>query len=302
MDRLREGEESVPGMGMLTLAAVAREKGYEVHLVDAKAQGAPLEDVVGRITDLKPDYLGISATTVSVTNGARIAKAVKGELPKVTTILGGAHVSAIPERTLEAFPIMDFGIAGEGEISLFALLDMLESGEDYNGVPGLAYRRDGKIYANSRAPYLDDLDALPMPAWDLLPDFPHGFQPSIFSYPRTPVASIMTSRGCPFSCTFCDRSTSGRRGRMHSVPYVVDLCRHLFPAGSSAHHLCRRSIYHPKEASGRVVPSLHRRGLFLQLELQQSSQSTRFQHDEVDEGSGLLADRLRNRIGLANGS
>ena len=85
--------------------------------------------------------------------------------------------------------------------------------------------------ANPRAPYIDDLDALPLPAWDLLPDFPHRFQPSIFNYPRTPVATLITSRGCPFSCTFCDRSTSGRKGRLHSVEYVVALCRQLVERG-----------------------------------------------------------------------
>jgi anaerobic magnesium-protoporphyrin IX monomethyl ester cyclase len=231
MDRLRQGEETIPGMGMLVLAAVARTRGYRVHLVDAKEQGASVDAVSRQIAALRPDYLGLSATTISVTNAARIAERVKTLLPGVVTILGGAHVSAIPERTLEAFPSIDFGIVGEGEVSLFALLADLDAGRSVDAVPGLAYRRDGRGHANPRAPYLDDLDALPLPAWDLLPDFPHRFQPSLFSYPRTPVATLITSRGCPFSCSFCDRSTSGKRGRMHGVDYVVRLCRHLVGLG-----------------------------------------------------------------------
>jgi radical SAM superfamily enzyme YgiQ (UPF0313 family) len=87
------------------------------------------------------------------------------------------------------------------------------------------------VRANPRAPYIDDLDVLPPPAWDLLPDFPHRFRPTLFSYPRTPVATLITSRGCPFSCTFCDRSTSGRKGRMHSVGSVLQLCRMLTERG-----------------------------------------------------------------------
>jgi radical SAM superfamily enzyme YgiQ (UPF0313 family) len=231
MDRLRQGEETIPGMGMLVLAALARTRGYRVHLVDAKEQGASVDDVSRRIAALRPDYLGISATTISVTNGARIAARVKQLVPGVVTVVGGAHVSAIPERTLEAFPSFDFGVAGEGEVSLFELLRRLENGTLTDDVPGLAYRRDGRVCANLRAPYIDDLDALPLPAWDLLPDFPHRFQPSLFSYPRTPVATLITSRGCPFSCSFCDRSTSGKRGRMHGVEYVVRLCRHLVGLG-----------------------------------------------------------------------
>src|SRR6185369_8033930 len=226
MDGLRKGEETIPGMGVLILAAVARERGYRVHLIDAKEQGRPLEEVSLEIARLRPDYLGLSATTISVTNAARIASRVKDLVPGVVTIVGGAHVSAIPERTLEAFPDIDYGIIGEGEHSLFELLDQLEAGGSTDKVSGLAYRRDGNIVANPRAPYIDDLDELPPPAWDLLEDFPHRFQPTLFSYPKSPVASLITSRGCPFSCSFCDRSTSGRKGRLHSIEYVVELCRH----------------------------------------------------------------------------
>ena len=231
MDRLRQGEETIPGMGMLVLAAVARQKGYRVHLIDAKGQGTSLDEVSRQIAELRPDYVGLSATTISVTNAGRIAEKIKVLVPGVVTILGGAHVSAIPERTLEAFPAIDYGIVGEGEHSLFELLERLESGAPTDGVSGLAFRRGGKVYANPRAPYIDDLDELPTPAWDLLPDFPHRFQPSLFSYPRTPMATLITSRGCPFSCSFCDRSTSGKKGRMHSVEYVVGLCRHLVGLG-----------------------------------------------------------------------
>jgi len=230
-DKLRQGEETIPGMGLLILAAVARQRGYDVHLVDAKAQGAAIDIVSDEIIRLRPDYLGLSATTISVTNGARIADCVKKRLPGITTILGGPHVSAIPERTLEAFPSIDFGIVGEGEHSLFSLLDKLESGAATDTVEGLAYRRGDQVCANPRAAYIDDLDEVPMPAWDLLPDFPPRFQPSLFTYPRAPVATLITSRGCPFSCVFCDRSTSGRRGRMHSVDYVMRMCRHLVSLG-----------------------------------------------------------------------
>jgi radical SAM superfamily enzyme YgiQ (UPF0313 family) len=230
-DRVRQGEETIPGIGVLQLAAVARARGYRVHLVDAKAQGTAVDDVARRIADLRPDYLGLSATTISVTNAGRIAALVKALVPSATTILGGAHVSAVPERTLAAFPEIEFGIVGEGEVSLFDLLARLESGLAVDDVAGLAYRRHGAPRANPRAPYIDDLDALPPPAWDLLPDFPHRFRPSLFSYPRSPVGTLITSRGCPFSCTFCDRSTSGRRGRMHSVESVVRLCEQLVARG-----------------------------------------------------------------------
>lgn len=231
-DRLRQSEETIPGMGMLMLAAVARQRGYRVHLIDAKGQGTPVADVCRRIAALRPDYLGLSATTISITNAARIAAGVKAALPNVVTVVGGAHVSAAPERTLTAFPSFDYGIAGEGETAFFEMLDRLERGASVADVAGVAWRDDARVTANPRAPYIDDLDALPTPAWDLLPDFPHRFQPTLFGYPRTPVATLITSRGCPFTCVFCDRSTSGRKGRLHGVERVVSLCRELAERGA----------------------------------------------------------------------
>ncbi len=233
MDRVRQGEEDIPGIGTLVLAAVVREAGYRVHIVDGKRTGTPLEEVTSRILALAPDHVGFSATTISVTNASRIAAQVKARLPRTSITVGGPHVSAIPERTLEAFPAFDYGIAGEGELSYPALLERLACDADPSDVAGLVHRTADGVRANPRAPYLDGdaLDRLPLPAWDLVPDFPLHFQPSPFNYRATPVATVVTSRGCPFSCTFCDRSTSGRRGRYHGVDYVVELCRRLVAQG-----------------------------------------------------------------------
>jgi len=233
LDRIREGEEEIPGIGTLTLAAVARAAGHRVHLVDGKRTGTPVDDVARAVAALHPDHVGISATTVSITNAARIATRLKVLSPRAVVTVGGPHVSAVPERTLAAFPSFDYGVVGEGERSYPDLIARLAAGDDPRPVPGLVYRSGDRVLANPRAPYLDgdELDRLPPPAWDLLPEFPLRFQPNVFNYRQTPVASLVTSRGCPFSCAFCDRSTSGRRGRFNGVDYVVRLCRRLADQG-----------------------------------------------------------------------
>jgi radical SAM superfamily enzyme YgiQ (UPF0313 family) len=232
MDRLRETEESIPGIGMLVMAAVARRRGYEVAIVDAKGTGESTGAVAERILALRPDVVGFSATTISITNAARIAGLLKTARPEIVTVVGGPHVSAVPERTLEAFDALDFGILGEGEISFFDFLERLRSGAPYEDAAGLVYRQEsGSVRANQRTPYIEDLDSLPLPAWDLVPGFPHRFQPSIFSYRRSPVATLVTSRGCPFSCSFCDRSTSGKLGRYHTTESVLEHCRRLVGLG-----------------------------------------------------------------------
>ena len=214
-DRVREGEEEIPGIGTLTLAAVARARGHRVHVVDGKRTGTPVEEVARRVVALEPDHVGISATTISIHNAAGIAERVKELRPACVVTVGGPHVSAVPERTLTMFPGFDYGIVGEGERSYIDLIARLGAGADPRPVAGLVWRAADGVRANPAAPYLegDELDRLPEPAWDLIPDFPLRFQPNVFNYRATPVASVITSRGCPFSCTFCDRSTSGRRGR-----------------------------------------------------------------------------------------
>jgi len=228
-DRVREGEEEIPGIGTLTLAAVARQHGHQVHIVDGKRTGTPTEQVAESVARHAPDHVGISATTISIHNSARIAARVKELVPGVVVTVGGPHVSALPVRTLESFRGFDYGIVGEGERSYTELVARLAGDADPRSVAGLVWRAGEEVRANAAAPYLDgeELDRLPEPAWDLVPDFPLDFQPNVFNYRATPVASVVTSRGCPFSCTFCDRSTSGRKGRFHSVDYVVALCRRL---------------------------------------------------------------------------
>ncbi len=227
MDRVREGEEEMPGVGTLVLAAVARAAGHRVHIVDGKRTGTSPDEVARRVLALAPDHVGLSATTISIHNAARIATQVKAARPDATVTVGGPHVSAVPERTLASFPAFDYGIVGEGERAYLALID--RAGADARDVAGLVWRADGTVHVNPRAAYLDgeELDQLPAPAWDLVPDFPLRFQPNVFNYRTTPVASLVTSRGCPFSCTFCDRSTSGRRGRFHGVESVLALCARL---------------------------------------------------------------------------
>ena len=95
------------------------------------------------------------------------------------------------------------------------------------GVKGLVYRHDGAARLTAKRPYIENLDTLPMPAWDLLKGFPERYQPPLMSYKELPVASMVTSRGCPFQCIFCDRSVFGNRYRCYSADYVIKMIEEL---------------------------------------------------------------------------
>jgi radical SAM superfamily enzyme YgiQ (UPF0313 family) len=109
----------------------------------------------------------------------------------------------------------------EGEVTLAELLERLEGGRDPGDLPGLVHRRDGEIKVNPPRPYIQDLDSLPLPAFDLIEDF-DVYAPPLFHYKERPVGSVITSRGCPYECTFCEKTTFGNRLRLRSARSVVD--------------------------------------------------------------------------------
>ena len=107
------------------------------------------------------------------------------------------------------------------------LLHALEHKEDLFAVPSIIYRDDNNIRSTPGITGDKVLDDLPIPAWDLLPDFPHAYKPAIYDFPRGPVATIAASRGCPFHCKFCDTSTFGAKVRHYSPKVVFKMMKHL---------------------------------------------------------------------------
>lgn len=176
-------------LALATLAAYVRPHGHEVACVDAKFEQLGYEEVVRRAKEYRPDVVALTAFTNEVKPAARVARLVKRELPDVRTVLGGVHMTAIPERTMNEFPQIDYGAVGEGEQTMLELLDTLESGGDLSRVNGLIWRDGAELVRNAPRENIADQDSIPMPAWELMP-------PAI-EY------TVMTARGCPYACQFC---------------------------------------------------------------------------------------------------
>ncbi|MBI2305372.1 MAG: radical SAM protein [Chloroflexi bacterium] len=233
-ERLTERRKAVrhafPPMGPLHLAAVARQRGYRIAILDAVALGLTIKETVERILQASPRYLGFYSVTMNIHRVADIALQVKVQVPQVTVLLGGPHITALPRETMELFPQIDMGVYGEGERTLMELLEALDrraSVEDLARIPGLVLRRDGRAFLTPRRPYISHLEELPLPAWDLLPSVAESYTPSPHNYSRLPATSMSTSRGCPFQCIYCDRAMWGRKWRGFSPQYVVSHMKHL---------------------------------------------------------------------------
>lgn len=225
--RLSGAGNTLPSIGILYLASCLRKEGYPVTVIEACSKSLSLTKTIECIISSGPKYVCISATTLTIHSAVQVAETIKAIDPKITTVIGGPHLTAVPEKTIERFSCLDIGVIGEGEETIVELIRSLEEDTGLSSLPGIIYRRDNGLAKTSPRPFIKNLDEIPFPAWDLLDDFPKGYRPPPFRFKSLPAAYIVTSRGCPYQCIFCDRSVFGNKCRTHSAEYVLDLMEYL---------------------------------------------------------------------------
>jgi radical SAM superfamily enzyme YgiQ (UPF0313 family) len=214
----------LPNLGLCSLAAVAEKEGYQAAIVDAAALQYSQREIVDEVDAKKPKYVGLTAMTHTIGSAARTARLIKKKRPDITIILGGVHITAAPGDTLRKYPdCFDICVLGEGEVTLQELLRALEEGRDLTTVAGLAFMRDGEMVRTAPREFLRNLDSLPLPAWHLLPDMKKYYGTTLISAGGTVSNHLLTSRGCPGRCIFCDTSVNGHRLRSFSPGYVMEM-------------------------------------------------------------------------------
>ena len=223
---LGKGGANMPPIGLLYLSAICKKAGYETFLVDASCPERPLDRIVNEVLSLDPAFVGISAATMAIASASRLAMYLKAANSSVKIILGGPHISAVPEMTMKRYDSFDIGVLGEGEETLIDLLDALSNNASLNKVAGIIFRNGRQLIKTESRGFIQNLDTLPFPAWDLLLPF-ELYKLSATRFQDQPTASLITSRGCFGKCTFCDVSVFGRRIRGHSAEYVLNMIGQL---------------------------------------------------------------------------
>ncbi len=210
--------EIMPPLGLLYLAGYLRDRSsHDAAVIDALAEQLDDDKLAARLRLLSPAIVGITAMSHTLRDALAAVRTVKRTLPGVPVVMGGPHPTLFPRETL-ALPGIDLIIAGEGELPLKLLLDALETGDALDTVPGLGRKSGGAMVLNETLWYADRLDDLPPPARELIPPELYG---SALSTHR-PLTSMLTSRGCPYHCSFCDRPLlKGNRWRAHTAAAVV---------------------------------------------------------------------------------
>lgn len=188
-------------VGFVYVAGALRAAGYEVDYYDAMSLWHKWPEIQQRIEAFNPDVVVTTAYTASIVHAIELTRLAKKLNPRIVTVHGNVHATFCYEEMLTAdHDSIDFIVRGEGEVTLPALLDCLNSGGDPSTVPGLAFYRNGGVVATPKAPYIQDLDALPT-AWDLV-EWP------IYTYrakKNARLAIVSSSRGCQQKCSFCSQ-------------------------------------------------------------------------------------------------
>ena len=226
--RLASAGVYMPPLGLGFLSAELRARGFEVGILDCEALRLTTEQTISRVLRFNPDYVGITAVTLSIYSSAELAEGLKKNNDSLCVILGGAHITAVPEETMDLFPQFDVGVIGEGEVTTVELLRAIQQNKPLNNIKGIVYRDDGELIKTPQRHLIENLDILPPPAWDLFPDLKRCYRPSAFGFKRLPSMSLITARGCLGKCSFCSDILWRRQYREHSAEYVIKMIKELY--------------------------------------------------------------------------
>jgi radical SAM superfamily enzyme YgiQ (UPF0313 family) len=214
-----EESQKVPPLGLAYIASYMTENGYTVKILDLHTEKKSTKEIADIIRKEKPTIVGITCLTPFATKVKELAKLIKRTKPDIKIIVGGAHVTALPMNMLKDSNI-DVAAIGEGELTFLELTEHYIKGKgDIESIKGICYIEDGQFRINPHREYIQNLDDLPFPARNLLPN-------DKYSIPHSNsrrITSILTMRGCPFNCNFCDyKFLMGAKLRVRSPKNVVD--------------------------------------------------------------------------------
>jgi len=206
-----------PPLGLAYLAAVMEQSGHETRIFDLSLDpDSSLEADADSIVAFDPQLVGITAMTSLYQSALETATLLKARLGR-PIVIGGPHATMFPERLLTESPVLDYVVRGEGELTLRELVEALEGQRDLSSVAGLTYRVRSEVVSNPDRELLADLDSLPFPARQHFDLSRYGLR----TPQGQPMVTILSSRGCPYNCSYCFKGIVGRTYRHRSPQNII---------------------------------------------------------------------------------
>jgi len=189
----------VPPLNLGLLASIARQGGHDVSIIDAEIDRINEEDLVTKVVEENPDLVALTGMSPFFHLSKSFATSLKKVNSNLKILLGGQHFTIMGEKAFHK--CFDYAYTGECENQLVPLLEKIEKKQSFDNIKGLYYRNgDDEVMFTGPNTYIRDLDALPLPARDLLPM--HKYKMGTLEG-RKNFTSILTMRGCPWHCIFC---------------------------------------------------------------------------------------------------
>lgn len=245
----------IPILGLACIAAPLVKAGYDISILDLNLCDNPKEILSARLKELKPDVIGLTATTAVVDKIINIAKDAREMLPDVTIVAGGPHPTALPEDLLKNSDI-DIAVLGEGD----KIFQSIVESDNIKDIPNIYYKDNGNIVpSNILNDNITDLDSLPFPAYSLY-DIHKYVMPKVFAR-KSPLAFIETSRGCYARCVYCNKNIHGYKLRQKSPWRVVDEMEYLLDLGFKEIHIIDDVFTADMKRAYEICEEILRRGL-----------------------------------------
>lgn len=213
-----------PCLGLACIAAVLEKEGFETAVYDDFVLNGGVKNIIEFVKKYHPDIVGISCLTPSCNITYGIAREIKNYNRNIFIVLGNIHASFFAEKILEKQAV-DAVVHNEGEYPMLKIAQCIRDRKDLSGVKGITFRKNGEIIHTEKTEILENLDALPYPAWHLLPVYKYRLP--VFAHMKTPVLTAAASRGCPYNCSFCSANFLERRYRKRNPGKVVDEIEYL---------------------------------------------------------------------------
>lgn len=217
--RLSAASGELPMLGLAYIAAALEQMGHSVTVIDYEVNNWGMSKLREDIKSAQPDLVGMTVYITNINRCNEVAKVVREESSNTTVVLGGPQVTIFPDEAFDC-PYIDMVVFSEGEIIICNVMNALGDEKKLKKVNGIWFRSSsGEIIKNEREILVDKLDIFPKPALHLYEM--KKYFPPVYIRGRK-VAHLLTSRGCPFKCTFCEtKLTFGRSFRYHSTERVM---------------------------------------------------------------------------------
>lgn len=274
----------LPPLGILYLGRMLENHGHSVEVIDCNVEGINEESIKKKVQTSDVVGMTIYSEPKELATSIRISKLVKQFDPTIPLVIGGPHCSLCPIDALQKLPA-DICVQGDGEFIITQIVEAIAGNIKLSSIPGIYYRqKNGKIKHTKQAKQIENLDIIPFPARHLVDHYEYGFMLGT-KITKGKVTSIITSRGCPHHCRFCQIHSLIPRFRTRSVENITKEIEEMVNNGYSTLVFVDDNFLAQKKKAEKVMDFIIKKGMNIKINIANA---------RVDSADRQLYEKMRD--------